>query len=757
MSHDVFISYSSKDKVVADAVCAKLEESRIRAWIAPRDVPPGQDFASAIIQAIDQSKVLVLIWSQEANKSKHILNEVNHAFNQNTPVIPFRIDDVVPTESFEYYIGHTHWLDAMTPPLEKHLKKLTSIIHPYLSGQEDIKTPTAQEAQAAGKEFKPEAAPPAKPPGKPRRLWAYLAGAVGLAAVAVVVLWLTVFNKPTGEVPPVGHPISMTATSTVSTSAPTAIDVSNLTAPTPTLSPSQGPFGIELLEGYEIRHLLQPGLINPTDVQVGPDGRIFVVEWQGTQILELGYDGSISTFLELEKPFNSLLVNSKGDLFVMQGEKLMKITPEKETSVYYETNAPGGWVFDPQDNLYMIAGGELQKVSPEGEMSVIATGIENGRMAISPAGDIYIASGSEGCIHKVTKGGSYSSLTCNFVIDAFSIAFDSEGQLYQNQRYFTTVSLTDGSFSAPIMEEYNAVMNNRPFAFTPSGDIVLVGPSSGNAILASIDEGTAKVLVEGIGNATGMTLDSSGSAFLGAGNEYPLVPGKVVKILPDGSLSAYASGLANVRDLVMDDEGNLLVSDFGLEWEGGGRLIRISPAGVPEIVLSGFYDLGSLVYHPGTGDIFAFEQNSRELLRVPREGLVESIPIDFGGEVAGLDLALDTAGGLLALVMYVDDGMEQVPSVVFRISAGYEPTLIRSIDSPVSISEDELAVDASGNIYVIGVEQSPYSRMIKISPEGDITLIAWHLPHSAQSLAISEAGELYFTCSAGLFKIIPTR
>jgi hypothetical protein len=29
MAHDVFISYSNKDKVVADAVCAKLEEKGI--------------------------------------------------------------------------------------------------------------------------------------------------------------------------------------------------------------------------------------------------------------------------------------------------------------------------------------------------------------------------------------------------------------------------------------------------------------------------------------------------------------------------------------------------------------------------------------------------------------------------------------------------------------------------------------------------------------------------------------------------------
>jgi hypothetical protein len=35
MLHGVFISYSNKDKAVADAVCHALEDRKIRCWIAP--------------------------------------------------------------------------------------------------------------------------------------------------------------------------------------------------------------------------------------------------------------------------------------------------------------------------------------------------------------------------------------------------------------------------------------------------------------------------------------------------------------------------------------------------------------------------------------------------------------------------------------------------------------------------------------------------------------------------------------------------
>jgi len=128
MSQVVFISYASQDKNIADAVCAKLEDKKIRAWIAPRDVPAGANFADSIISAINQCKVLVLIWSQDSNISAHILNELHQAFEQGILIIPFRIQDVQPTNAMRYYIGRTQWLDAFAPPLKKHIHILVETI-----------------------------------------------------------------------------------------------------------------------------------------------------------------------------------------------------------------------------------------------------------------------------------------------------------------------------------------------------------------------------------------------------------------------------------------------------------------------------------------------------------------------------------------------------------------------------------------------------------------------------------------------------
>lgn len=139
MSHDVFISYPSKDKTTADAVCAKLEERNIRCWIAPRDIPPGKNFAESIIQAINECKVFVLIWSANTNASQHILNEINQAFDQGITIIPFRIQEVEPTLAMRYYFGRTHWLDAFTPTLDQHIGTLASIIFANLGRTPEAK------------------------------------------------------------------------------------------------------------------------------------------------------------------------------------------------------------------------------------------------------------------------------------------------------------------------------------------------------------------------------------------------------------------------------------------------------------------------------------------------------------------------------------------------------------------------------------------------------------------------------------------
>lgn len=135
MAHDVFISYSSKDKTVADAVCAELEKIEVRCWIAPRDIHPGAEYGESIVEGINASRVMVLIFSNSANESPQIRREVERAVNKGVIIVPFRIEDVPPTRSLEYFIGAVHWLDALTPPMGRHIENLAADVRRIVSGE----------------------------------------------------------------------------------------------------------------------------------------------------------------------------------------------------------------------------------------------------------------------------------------------------------------------------------------------------------------------------------------------------------------------------------------------------------------------------------------------------------------------------------------------------------------------------------------------------------------------------------------------
>jgi tetratricopeptide (TPR) repeat protein len=128
MAHDVFISYASEDKALADAACATLEAKRIRCWIAPRDVTPGVGYAEAIVNAITEAKVMIVFLSEKANQSQQIKRELERAVNYGKAILPVRIEDVAPRGDLEFYLAGQHWLDALTPPLEAHLQKLAEAV-----------------------------------------------------------------------------------------------------------------------------------------------------------------------------------------------------------------------------------------------------------------------------------------------------------------------------------------------------------------------------------------------------------------------------------------------------------------------------------------------------------------------------------------------------------------------------------------------------------------------------------------------------
>ena len=154
MAHKVFICHSSQNKPIADAACAALESQRIPCWIAPRDILGGEEWGEAIINALSECQVVLLIFSLHANNSPQVRREIERAVHKQKVIVPFRIEDVMPSRAMEYALSNTHWLDAMTPPMERRLAELCDTISRILRRSDGAEQPVA-----AGVPVMPEAVP----------------------------------------------------------------------------------------------------------------------------------------------------------------------------------------------------------------------------------------------------------------------------------------------------------------------------------------------------------------------------------------------------------------------------------------------------------------------------------------------------------------------------------------------------------------------------------------------------------------------
>lgn len=186
MKRDVFISFSPEDKGIVDKICFNLKEKKVNYWVSQVDnYNLNQDLSSSEIEKIENSKVMVLIFSSNSNKSKKVRQELEKAAYKGIPIIPFRIEDVLPSKPIELLIHSIHWMDALTDPLDEHIEKLIKIII-ELSNKDDLDTVEMDETKESTK---------LSIEGKIR----ISVIIIGLLSTIIAIMWLN--NKQYGNVP----------------------------------------------------------------------------------------------------------------------------------------------------------------------------------------------------------------------------------------------------------------------------------------------------------------------------------------------------------------------------------------------------------------------------------------------------------------------------------------------------------------------------------------------------------------------------
>lgn len=108
----IFISHSSKDAEYAQNICELIEQHEIKCFIAPRDIRSGREYAEELVNGIDHSDAMILLMSEHANHSPHVLREVERAVSKNIPILVYKLEETALSKSMEYFLMTHQWINA---------------------------------------------------------------------------------------------------------------------------------------------------------------------------------------------------------------------------------------------------------------------------------------------------------------------------------------------------------------------------------------------------------------------------------------------------------------------------------------------------------------------------------------------------------------------------------------------------------------------------------------------------------------------
>ena len=105
-----------------------MERNGYRCFVAYRDIPRGVVWAAAIADAIDESAMMVVVFSQSFNISPQTDREIELASENKMPILTYRIANDEMTGAKKYYLKNLNWIDAFPNPENYFGRLLDSVV-----------------------------------------------------------------------------------------------------------------------------------------------------------------------------------------------------------------------------------------------------------------------------------------------------------------------------------------------------------------------------------------------------------------------------------------------------------------------------------------------------------------------------------------------------------------------------------------------------------------------------------------------------
>lgn len=118
MKYDIFISYSRKDTKIADRICAALDRVGITYFIDRKGIAGGMEFPAVLADAIADSRIFLLLASENSYESPYTNKEIYFAFNCKCMMLPYIIDGSQLPMHLQFTFADINWRTITEHPVD---------------------------------------------------------------------------------------------------------------------------------------------------------------------------------------------------------------------------------------------------------------------------------------------------------------------------------------------------------------------------------------------------------------------------------------------------------------------------------------------------------------------------------------------------------------------------------------------------------------------------------------------------------------
>jgi sugar lactone lactonase YvrE len=234
---------------------------------------------------------------------------------------------------------------------------------------------------------------------------------------------------------------------------------------------------------------------------------------------------------------------------------------------------------DADGNIYVTFSGQrgqrvpvsLYKVTANYSIKPFVTSLINPTgLAVDRGGNLFVSCRHDGTIHRITPDGRSEEWIEGMGV-ATGIAFDKEESLYVGDRSGTIFKISPSReiFVFATLEPSFAAYH---LAFHPSGDLYVTGPttSSFDRVYRVTQGGEVKEFYRGLGRPQGLAFDRDGNLYVAACHAGHR---GIVRITPQGQPEVVLSG-SGIVGLALQPSGRAIVATtnalFTLDWDVRG-------------------------------------------------------------------------------------------------------------------------------------------------------------------------------------------